>query len=200
MFSRHDGCKVLLILVPTRLKERLRRYFATMASFELPPIQDNPDGGWGPSPSNFPQDFKFKDIPYAPFSKADKIGRFADWNDLTGDSRQAGAGAAAGSRAAGQTGRRRDGQPAFGSSVASAFAYFQVEDEASFSLVDNKSSAPRRTGAGAFGRARGAARNAGANSRTNQRTGGRVGFQTGRGGAQRGGGRRGWRDWERVGS
>ncbi|EJD01386.1 translation initiation factor eIF-3, subunit D [Fomitiporia mediterranea MF3/22] len=166
-----------------------------MPSFELPPIQNNPDGGWGPSQANFPQDFKFKDIPYAPFSKADKIGRFADWNDLTGDNRQTAAGLAAGSKSTGSN-RRREGQQPFGSGVANAFAYFHVEDEASFSLVDNKSSAPRRTGAGGFGRGRGASRGAGTNSRTGQR-GGRGGFQTGRGGAQRGGGRRGWRDWEK---
>lgn len=168
-----------------------------MASFELPTIQDNPDGGWGPSQTNFPQDFKFKDIPYAPFSKADKLGRFADWNDLTGDSRQAGAGVASGARATGPGGRRREGQQTFGSGVANAFAYFHVEDEASFSLVDNKSGPPRRGGPGGFGRGRGGARGASVGARGAQR-GGRGGFQSGRGGAQRGGGRRGWRDWEKV--
>ncbi|KAL5530367.1 hypothetical protein ACEPAF_6625 [Sanghuangporus sanghuang] len=166
-----------------------------MASFELPPIKDNPDGGWGPSPSNFPPDFKFKDIPYAPFSKADKLGRYADWNDLTGDNRQSAANAAGGARPTG-TGRRREGQQTFGSGIANAFAVFQVEDEASFSLVDNRSSAPRRGGAGGFGRTRGGSRTAGAGNRGGQR-GGRFGFQTGRGGGQRGGGRRGWRDWEK---
>ncbi|KAI5123413.1 hypothetical protein M0805_006118 [Coniferiporia weirii] len=166
-----------------------------MASFELPPIQDNPDGGWGPSPSNFPQDFKFKDIPYAPFSKADKLGRFADWNDLTSDNRQTAAGASTGARATGPGGRRREGPQTFGSGVANAFAYFHVEDEASFSLVDNKPSGPRRGGPGGFGRGRGAARGANANARGGQR-GGRIGFNAGRGGAQRGG-RRGWRDWEK---
>jgi translation initiation factor 3 subunit D len=60
-----------------------------MASFSLPPINDNPDGGWGPSSSNLPEQFKFKDIPYAPYSKSDKLGRFADWNDLSGDNRGA---------------------------------------------------------------------------------------------------------------
>ena len=169
-----------------------------MASFELPPIKDNPDGGWGPSPSNFPPDFKFKDIPYAPFSKTDKLGRYADWNDLTGDNRLSATNTAGGTRPAGATGRRREGQQTFGSGIANAFAVFQVEDEASFSLVDNKSSAPRRGGPGGFGRNRGGPRTAGAGGRTGQR-GGRGGFQTGRGGAQRGGGRRGWRDWEKVG-
>lgn len=171
-----------------------------MASFELPSIQDNPDGGWGPSPTNFPQDFKFKDIPYAPFSKADKLGRFADWNDLTGDNRQGSSAQAAGqygSRAAGATGRRREGPQTFGSGVANAFAYFHVDDEASFSLVDNKSSGPRRGGLSGFGRGRGSSRGgSGAASRGAQR-GGRGGFTPGRGAGQRGG-RRGWRDWEKV--
>ena len=59
-----------------------------MASFSLPTIHDSPDGGWGPSTSNLPDNFKFKDIPYAPYSKTDKLGRFADWNDIAGDNRQ----------------------------------------------------------------------------------------------------------------
>ena len=168
-----------------------------MSNFELPPIQDNPDGGWGPSPSNFPQDFKFKDIPYAPFSKADKIGRFADWNDLTGDGRQgsSGQGGGYGARSAAAGGRKREGQQAFGSGISNAFAYFHVDDEASFSLVDNKASGPRRGGS-TFGRGRASFRGSGASSRGGQR-GGRGGFTPGRGGGQRGG-RRGWRDWEKV--
>ncbi|PAV21017.1 translation initiation factor eIF-3 subunit D [Pyrrhoderma noxium] len=169
-----------------------------MASFELPPIQDNPDGGWGPSQNSVPQDFKFKDIPYAPFSKADKLGRFADWNDLTGEGRQTTAGLTSGSRTTGAGSRRREGPQAFGSGLASAFAYFHVEDEASFSLVDNKTSAPRRGGPGNFSRGRGTTRNAGTSTRTGQRTGARGTFQAGRGGAAaRGGARRGWREWEK---
>ena len=170
-----------------------------MASFELPPIQDNPDGGWGPSQNSVPQDFKFKDIPYAPFSKADKLGRFADWNDLTGEGRQTTAGLTSGSRTTGAGSRRREGPQAFGSGLASAFAYFHVDDEASFSLVDNKTSAPRRGGPGNFSRGRGTTRNAGTSTRTGQRTGARGTFQAGRGGAAaRGGARRGWREWEKV--
>lgn len=172
-------------------------------SFELPPIHDNPDGGWGPSPSTIPADFKFKDIPYAPFSKADKLGRFADWNDLTGENRQAPAsGAPTGgqhrdAKNTGPGGRRREGPQAFGSGVANAFAYFHVEDEASFSLVDNKTGGPRRGGASGFGRGRGANRSGGTAGRGTGQRNTRGGVQPGRGGAQRGG-RRGWRDWEKV--
>ena len=166
-----------------------------MASFSLPLIHDNPDGSWGPSSSNLPETFKFKDIPYAPYSKSDKLGRFADWNDISGDNRQAASGAAINPRA-GPRGRR-DAVQAFGSGLPSAFA-FQVEDESSFSLVDNKTGAPRR--GGAFTRGRGTGRGGTSyNARGSQRGGGRGGFANNRGGAQRGG-RRGWRDWDKVSS
>lgn len=170
----------------------------TMPSFSLPPINDNPDGGWGPSTSNLPDQFKFKDIPYAPYSKSDKLGRFADWNDLSGDNRQTAVGLPStqnhrgGGRGGGRGGRENQ---AFGSGTASAFAYFHVEDESSFSLVDNKAVPPRR--GGAFARGRGNARGGGYAQRGAQR-GGRGGFNAGRGGGQRGGRRGGWRDWEKV--
>lgn len=165
-----------------------------MASFELPPINDNPGGGWGPSLSNFPQDFMFRDIPYTPFSKSDKLGRFADWNDLTSDNRQGGGGAPSGR---GGAGRRRDGPQAFGAGVANAFAHFHIEDEASFSLVDNKTGGLRRGGPVSFARGRGGGRGMGPGGRGGQR-GGRGGpFTPGRGGMQHGG-RRGWRDWDKV--
>ncbi|KAH9077061.1 translation initiation factor eIF-3 subunit D [Lactarius deliciosus] len=76
---------------------------------------------------------------------------------------------------------RRDAVQAFGSGLPSAFA-FQVEDESSFSLVDNKTGAPRR--GGAFGRGRGNTRGT---TSYNAR---------GLKGAARGG-RRGWRDWDK---
>lgn len=170
-----------------------------MASFSLPAINDNPDGGWGPSSSNLPAQFKFKDIPYAPYSKSDKLGRFADWNDISGENRQTGSGAppqqntrggAAGSRG------RRDGQQVFGSGTASAFAYFHAEDESSFSLVDNKATTTRR--GGPMIRGRGSARGGGGFSgRGGGQRGGRGGFNNRGGGGQRGG-RRGWRDWEKA--
>ncbi len=46
-------------------------------TFKLPEIIDN-DNGWGPSPAMLPE--KFRDIPYAPYSKADKLGKIADWS------------------------------------------------------------------------------------------------------------------------
>lgn len=171
-----------------------------MSSFSLPPIHDNPDGGWGPSTSNFPDQFKFKDIPYAPYSKSDKLGRFADWNDLSSDNRQnvAGLPPTQGGRGGAQSGRGRDRNQAFGSGTASAFAYFHVEDESSFSLVDNKAAPPRR-GTG-FNRGRGNARGGASYGARGGARGGLRGGPPFRGGAaQRGGGqRRGWRDWEKV--
>ncbi|ETW84104.1 hypothetical protein HETIRDRAFT_472549 [Heterobasidion irregulare TC 32-1] len=163
-----------------------------MASFSLPPINSNPDGSWGPSSSNLPKNYKFKDIPYAPYSKSDKLGRFADWNDFSGDNRQANAGISAPNARQGGRGRR-DGAQAFGSGAQSAFA-FQVEDESSFSLVDNKTSAPRR--GGGFARGRGAARGGAWNARAPQRPS-RGGFNAGRGGGGQRGGRRNWRDWDK---
>lgn len=161
-----------------------------MASFSLPPIHDNPDGSWGPSSSNLPETFKFKDIPYAPYSKSDKLGRFADWNDISGDNRQAASGTAVNPRT-GNRGRR-DGAQTFGSGLPSAFS-FRVEDESSFSLVDNKTGAPRR--GGAFTRGRGTGRGGTSyNSRTPQRNA--RGFMANRGTGR--GGRKGWRDWEKV--
>lgn len=171
-----------------------------MATFSLPPINDNPDGAWGPSSSNLPEQFKFRDIPYAPYSKSDKLGRFADWNESTSDNRQSTVGApTTQTRGGGPGGRGRDRNQAFGSGTASAFAYFHVEDESSFSLVDNKAAPPRR-GAG-FSRGRGAPRGGVAYNARGGLQRGRGNF-TPRGGNQRGGagGRRGWRDWEKVGS
>ncbi len=40
------------------------------ARFDSPVIQDNPTG-WGPN--SIPE--KFKDMPYQPFSKADRLGK-----------------------------------------------------------------------------------------------------------------------------
>lgn len=41
-----------------------------MALFNIPRIQDNPHG-WGPSEA--PE--QYKDLPYAPFSKGDRLGK-----------------------------------------------------------------------------------------------------------------------------
>lgn len=42
--------------------------------FSTPLIQDNPNG-WGPC--EMPD--QFKDMPYQPFSKGDRLGKISDW-------------------------------------------------------------------------------------------------------------------------
>jgi translation initiation factor 3 subunit D len=170
---------------------------SSIPSFSLPEIHDNEDGAWGPSSSHLPP--QFKDIPYAPYSKSDKLGRFADWNDAEGAARIAAPIAAGATRGGARYGRGRE-QAAFGSGTASAFAYFHVEDEASFSLVDNKAAPARRGNAPGYNRARGGTRGLAANARGGQRGGARGGYPQRGGNASGGvrGGRRGWRDWEKV--
>ncbi|KAK4052164.1 hypothetical protein OIV83_002459 [Microbotryomycetes sp. JL201] len=106
-------------------------------------VVDNPVG-FGPSAEHLPA--QFKDIPYAPFSKNDKLGRIVDWNQ--GDPAQLAAGTS--NRRAGQQGGGKYGREpkeAYGAASAGTFAYFHDEDEASFSLVDGKATAAKR-GAG----------------------------------------------------
>lgn len=42
--------------------------------FAAPVIQDNPQG-WGP----FEMPDQFRDMPYQPFSKGDRLGKISDW-------------------------------------------------------------------------------------------------------------------------
>ncbi|GAA6043996.1 hypothetical protein JCM8097_000182 [Rhodosporidiobolus ruineniae] len=91
------------------------------------------DDGFGPSAAHLPP--QFKDIPYAPFSKNDKLGRVVDWNAEGAAGAAPGAAGAVG--AARQQGGKygREPKEAFGASSAGTFAYYHDEDEASFSLV-----------------------------------------------------------------
>lgn len=50
-----------------------------MPHFKLPPIEVN-DEGWGPT--TVPE--QFKDVPFMPFSKSDRLGRIADFGQLPG--------------------------------------------------------------------------------------------------------------------
>ena len=145
-----------------------------------------------------PPEYKFREIPYAPYSKSDKLGRFADWYESTGDGRNQATGLPTTQGTRSGPGRgRKEGTQTFGGGTASAFAYFHVEDESSFSLVDSKATAPRRGGAMNRGGQRG--RGLSNYNRGGQRSGGntRGNFQS-RGGGQRGGARRGWREWDKV--
>lgn len=151
----------------------------------LPPADD----GWGPPVTT---ETTLNGVPYAPFSKADKLGRMADWTE--GKDRD-------------QRGRQQYGgrqyrdQQVYGANQASnPFAIQTAEEEATFSLVDNT----RTTRTRGFGRGGGTVfRGRGQRGQQTQR-GGRGTFQRvgGRGGQQgydaRGG--RGGRGGRRFGN
>uniref|UniRef100_A0A8C2X1X2 Eukaryotic translation initiation factor 3 subunit D n=1 Tax=Cyclopterus lumpus TaxID=8103 RepID=A0A8C2X1X2_CYCLU len=84
-----------------------------MAKFNAPVIQDNPSG-WGPCA--VPD--KFKDMPYQPFSKGDRLGKVADWTGATYQDKR----------------YTNKYSSQFGG--GSQYAYFHEEDETSFQLVD----------------------------------------------------------------
>ncbi len=108
---------------------------ATSAAVPLPQIHDNEDG-WGPSPTYVPE--KFKEIPYAPFTKGDKLGRAADW---TGQQQYQGRGP-----------RHQQQQQ-----VNTVFNYYHVDDDQSFTMVDNRPTTKPRNfySRGRFGQGRG---------------------------------------------
>jgi translation initiation factor 3 subunit D len=123
--------------------------------------------GWGPPPST---ETTLNGVPYAPFSKGDRLGRMADWTE--GKDRERGGRQQYNNRG------YRDAQ-VYGSQNT-PFALQAAEDEASFSVVDNTRTSTRtrtftRGGAGGF-RGRGGQRG-GQNQRggrgTYQRVGGR---------------------------
>ncbi|KAA0705760.1 Eukaryotic translation initiation factor 3 subunit D [Triplophysa tibetana] len=84
-----------------------------MAKFHAPVIQENPSG-WGPCA--VPD--KFKDMPYQPFSKGDRLGKVADWTGATYQDKR----------------YTNKYSSQFGG--GSQYAYFHEEDETSFQLVD----------------------------------------------------------------
>ncbi|KAL4799939.1 eukaryotic translation initiation factor 3 subunit D [Aspergillus venezuelensis] len=150
---------------------------------------------WGPAASS---DNMLEGVPYAPFSKGDKLGRMADW---TGDSKDR----ERGGRQA--YNRNYRDQQVYGAGASSLFAVQVAEDESSFSVVDNTRTSAKRT----FGRGGGTVfRGRGQRGGPGQR-GGRAGFQRvgagrGQGGDRyydnRGGrgnrGRRfGWKDFDK---
>ncbi|KAI9503121.1 hypothetical protein GGI25_001951 [Coemansia spiralis] len=160
-----------------------------LPSFSLPTIFDNPKG-WGPSNSQPPS--SFKDIPYVPFSKGDKVNRVANWINPTESRDQRDGG-----RNRGRQGRD-GGQQTYGSNSASAFVYQVEEDEESFSLVDNRGAALKKIAVRAIQGDRGKSRGDSIRGRGDMQ---RLGHAGGRGGkfANAGGFRKrfGWRDFDR---
>lgn len=187
-------------------------------------IVDN-DGAFGPSADHLPAQFKeyvrpspfpfsahlkrTRSIPYAPFSKNDKLGRVVDWNQAESSTsasgpagqpaRRTGGGATGGAPAVGKYGR--EPKEAFGAGSAGTFAYFHDEDEASFSLVDGTKAAKR---GGAGGAAGGGLTNLGRTGQFNRGgRGGARGAPAGRGGAAgygRGGAQGGRQEYGRGGA
>ncbi|KAL2829583.1 eukaryotic translation initiation factor 3 subunit D [Aspergillus pseudoustus] len=150
---------------------------------------------WGPATSS---DNMLGGVPYAPFSKGDKLGRMADWTADSKDRERGGRQA---------FNRNYRDQQVYGAGAGSMFAVQVAEDESSFSVVDNTRTSAKRT----FGRGGGTVfRGRGQRGGVGQR-GGRAGFQrvgAGRGqggdryydnrGARGNRGRRfGWKDYDK---
>ncbi|KAF2199632.1 translation initiation factor eIF-3, subunit D [Delitschia confertaspora ATCC 74209] len=146
--------------------------------------------GWGPPVSN---ETMLDGVPFAPYSKGDKLGRMADWTE--GKDRDGRPGRQ-------QYGRNYREQQVYGGGQNNPFAIQAAEEEATFSVVDNTRTSARTRGFGRGGGTvfRGRGQRGGQAQRggrgTFQRVGGRGGQQYdnrgGRGG--RGGRRFGWRD------
>ncbi|KAF8251427.1 eukaryotic translation initiation factor 3 subunit D [Wilcoxina mikolae CBS 423.85] len=168
-------------------------------------LPESEDGAWGPPAST---DSSLNEVPYAPYSKADKLGRMADWTQDSGKDGRDNRG--------GRQGYNRNyrDQQVYGAGTSSLFSYQHAEDEASFSVVDNtRTSTKPRMGFGRGGGTifRGRGSRGGTQSGRGGATSGRGGFQrtqTGRGGHDsrfdsrggrggRGGRRFGWKDWDK---
>ncbi|EED13325.1 eukaryotic translation initiation factor 3 subunit EifCd, putative [Talaromyces stipitatus ATCC 10500] len=148
---------------------------------------------WGPPT---PSETTLDGVPYAPFSKGDKLGRMADWT-AEGKDRERG----------GRQNYNRNfrDQQVYGAGASSLFAVQVAEDESSFSVVDNTRTSTKTRG---FGRGGGTIFRGRGQRGTLQR-GGRAGFQrvgagrgqdrgydqrSGRGGRGR---RFGWKDYDK---
>ncbi|OAA39689.1 eukaryotic translation initiation factor 3 [Metarhizium rileyi] len=151
-----------------------------------------PGDGWGPSVTS---ETTLNGVPYAPFSKGDKLGRMADWT-TEGKDRD---------RGRAQYNRNYRDQQAYGASHAISFNAPPAEDESTFSLVSNtRDSTKSRFGRGAVFTRGGRGQRGG----RGDARGGRGQFQrfgTSRQGYDRGGrantgarGRRfGWKDYDK---
>jgi len=102
---------------------------AGKAPFSLPEIQVN-QTGWGPS--NI--ETKFKDMPYQPFSKSDRLGKISDWTGAT-------------------TYQDRRYVAKYNSAIGAGgtqYSYYYEEDESSFQLVDTSRTLRPMYGRGRF--------------------------------------------------
>ncbi|KAI1828154.1 eukaryotic translation initiation factor 3 subunit D [Xylaria intraflava] len=157
-----------------------------------------PDGdGWGPPTTT---ETTLNGVPYAPFSKGDKLGRMADWTADSKDGRDGRGGRQ-------QYNRNYRDQQIYGAGSAALFTAPVAEaDENTFSVVSREPTKTR------YGRGAIFTRGRGQRGGTNQTRGGRTTLQrTGRGGQQgygydsrggrygasRGGRRFGWKDYDK---
>ncbi|KAL3519771.1 hypothetical protein ACH5RR_017920 [Cinchona calisaya] len=96
-----------------------------MADFEIGAVPFNPDG-WGPpaDPLAFPN--HPSNVPFAPFSRSDKLGRIADWTrSLSNPNRPS---------------NKNPSDTAFDFSGDDSFATLAADEDSSFRLVDNAAS------------------------------------------------------------
>ncbi|KAI9824201.1 MAG: hypothetical protein M1832_002007, partial [Thelocarpon impressellum] len=99
------------------------------------------DESWGPATT---ADTALDGVPYAPYSKGDKLGRMADWTSEGKDGRDGRGGRQAYNRS------YRD-QQVYGAGTSSLFAVQLAEDESSFSVVSNERTSTKTRGFGRGG-------------------------------------------------
>ncbi|KAL7628702.1 hypothetical protein AAE478_000217 [Parahypoxylon ruwenzoriense] len=105
-----------------------------------------PEGdGWGPPPVN---DTTLNGVPYAPFSKGDKLGRMADWTADSKDGRDGRGGRQ-------QYNRSFRDQQIYGAGSAQLFTAPVAEDENTFSVVSRETIKTRYGRGAVFTRGRG---------------------------------------------
>ncbi|KAI9204306.1 putative eukaryotic translation initiation factor 3 subunit 7 [Polychytrium aggregatum] len=110
--------------------------------FVLPKVTDN-SAGWGPSAES---QSELADLPYAPFSKSDRLGKIADWGAPAQDGvlLDRRGNPVTEERSNRRTGR---GQEVFGAGHAPLFAYaHSAEDDAAFAVVDRSTGLRKSTG------------------------------------------------------
>ncbi|TKA31789.1 Eukaryotic translation initiation factor 3 subunit D [Salinomyces thailandicus] len=155
------------------------------------------DNTWGPTTTT---ETTLNGVPYAPFSKGDKLGRMADWTS-EGKDREG--------RGGRQQYNQRYRDQIYGAGPGGLQTVFNLEqsnEESTFSLVDRSQTSSRSRGFGGRGSAvfrgrgaRGAQSQRGGRG-TFQRVGGRGdrgGYDSRGGRGGRGGGRFGWKNWDK---
>ncbi|CAJ2501595.1 Uu.00g044480.m01.CDS01 [Anthostomella pinea] len=169
-----------------------------MASYSLADLVSAlPEGdGWGPPVVS---ETTLNGVPYAPFSKGDKLGRMADWTADSKDGRDGRGGRQ-------QYNRNYRDQQIYGAGSAALFTAPVAEDENTFSVVSREPTKTRYGRGAVFTRGRGqrGGRGDARGGRQTLQRGGRGGQQGGYGydnrggrGNARGGRRFGWKDWDK---